>query len=179
MAEIIFIYRGYEIPIQCTKGEPMKTILEKLYIKLNVTKNDVYALYNGQILSDNISEDQILMNENNKKIILIYDYDKTIIKGDVIKKSKDIICPICKEICFIEIKDYKILLYNCENNHRKENILIKEFDETQNINLSKIKCDKCKERNKGNTHNNEFYKCLNCKIDICPYANQNIIKNTI
>ena len=80
----------------------MKTILEKLYIKLNVTKNDVYALYNGQILSDNISEDQILMNENNKKIILIYDYDKTIIKGDVIKKSKDIICQYAKKYVLLK-----------------------------------------------------------------------------
>ena len=24
------------------------------------------------------------------------------------------------------------------------------------------------QRNKGNTHNNEFYKCLNCNYNICP-----------
>ena len=168
MSEIIFIYRGYEVPIQCIRGEIMKTILDKLYTKLNVKKGEVYGLYNGKLLNENIREDEILTNENNKKIILIYDCDKTMINDNMIKKSNEIICPICKEICFIEIRDYKIILYNCKNKHRKENILMNEFDKEQSINLSNIICNICKERNKSNTYNNEFYKCLNCNINICP-----------
>ena len=146
----------------------MKTILDKLYIKLNVKKDEVYGLYNGKLLNENIKEDEILKNENNKKLILLYDYNHEIINDNIIKKSNDIICPICKEICYIEIQDYKIILYNCKNKHKKENILIKEFNDTQNINISNIICNICKERNKGNTHNNEFYICLNCNINICP-----------
>lgn len=74
--------------------------------------------------------------------------------------SNEIICPTCKENCLIEIKDYKISLYGCKNYHRKNNILLSEFKETQKINISDIICNICKERNKGNTHNNDFYHPL-------------------
>ena len=48
-----------------------------------------------------------------------------------------------------------------------------EYEETQKINLSNIKCNKCNIKNKGNTFNNEFYKCLNCNINICPLCKSN------
>ena len=173
MSEIIFIYKGYEIPKQCSKGEKMKTILEKLYIKINVSKNDIYSLYDGKLLDENIKEDQIPKNENNKKIILVYKYNDTIINDKIYKYSNGIICPFCKESCLIEIKDYKISLNGCKNNHRTNNILFSEFKETQKINISDIICNICKERNKGNTHNNEFYKCLECNLNLCPLCKSN------
>jgi len=46
MSEIIFIYKGREIPIQCTKGEKMKDIMERLSNKINKSKEDIYGLYN-------------------------------------------------------------------------------------------------------------------------------------
>ena len=67
MSEIIFMYKGYEVPIQCSQGEKMKNILERLYTKLNITKNDIYALHNGKILDEEIKEEQMPENENNKK----------------------------------------------------------------------------------------------------------------
>jgi len=170
--EIIFIYKGYEVPIQCTPGEKMKNIIERLYTKINVTKNDIYALHNGQLLDVEINENQIPKNQNNKKIILVYKYTDTTINNKVTKTSNEVICPICKEICLLEIKDYKISLYNCKNGHNS-NLSIKEFNESQIINLSDIICNICKERNKGNTHNNEFFKCLNCKYNICPLCKSN------
>ena len=173
MSEIIFIYKGYEVPIQCSSGEKMKTILERLYVKINVTKKDIYALFNGKLLDENINENQIPKNENNKKIILVYKYNDTLIKDKIYQDSNDIICPTCKENCLIEINDYKISLYGCKNNHRKNNILLSEFKETQKINISDIICNICKERNKSNTHNNEFYKCLECNINICPLCKSN------
>ena len=36
------------------------------------------------------------------------------------------------------------------------------------INLKNIICNICKERNKSDTYNNEFYKCYECNINICP-----------
>ena len=166
MSEIIFIYKNEEIPIQCSKGEKMKSILEKLCNKINVQKKDIYGLYNGQLLDDKLSEDQLLTDEKNKKKIIIYDLDNSIIINDVIK-SKEVICPKCYENCLLEIKDYNIILNKCKNNHRTI-LLINEFEETQNIKLSNIICDICKQKNKGNTYNNEFYKCINCDINICP-----------
>ena len=47
-------------------------------------------------------------------------------------------------------------------------ILFNEFEKTQMIDLMDIKCDLCKENNKANAYNNEFYKCYECNINICP-----------
>ena len=60
----------------------------------------------------------------------------------------------------MDIKDYKIELYECINGHKIENILLNEFEETQNIDLLNIICDICKKNNKSISYNNIFYKCL-------------------
>ena len=79
------------------------------------------------------------------------------------------------------MNDYKIYLYDCKNGHRKNNILLEEFENTQNINISEIVCNICKEQNNSNTYNNEFYKCITCDLNICPICkikhdnNHNII----
>ena len=49
MSEIIFIYKGYEVPIQCSPGENLKSIMDRLSTKINVKKNEIYALHNGKI----------------------------------------------------------------------------------------------------------------------------------
>ena len=56
MSEITFIYKGNEIPIPCTKGEKMKDIMERLSNKINISKNDIYGLYNGKILDEELKE---------------------------------------------------------------------------------------------------------------------------
>ena len=69
--------------------------------------------------------------------VLVYDTEIEIKENDIIK-SKNIICPECKESIKMEIKDYKINLYGCKNKHRIENILLNEFEETQYIDRLKI-----------------------------------------
>ena len=82
-------------------------------------------------------------------------------------KSKDIICPKCKEPCRITLKNYKIKLYECINDHVTENIKFIVFDNTQNINDFQIKCERCPFKNKGNCPDDEFFRCLNCKLNLC------------
>ena len=102
--------------------------------------------------------------------------------NDAIEQSKDIICPQCKEECRVNMSDYKIKLYECPNGHINEGIKIDNFPKTQNINISSIICDQCKDMNMGNTYNREFYRCLICKKNICVLCktshdpNHNIIK---
>ena len=43
----------------------------------------------------------------------------------------------------------------------------------EKIDISKIKCDNCKIKNKSNTYNNEFYRCNICKMNICPLCKSN------
>ena len=61
-------------------------------------------------------------------------------------KSKEIICPKCNENILIKIDNYKINLFNCKNNHNIDNILLNEYE--NNIDISKIICDKCKLKKK-------------------------------
>ena len=84
----------------------------------------------------------VLVNENNEN-------NKTLIKYNI-KNSKEIICPKCYENVLIKINEYKINLF-CKNNHNISNILLNEFKSIENIDLSKIICDKCKIKNKSNT----------------------------
>ena len=56
---------------------------------------------------------------------------------------------------------------NCKNGHNISDIKINEFENTQIIDISKIVCDECKEKNKGEAKNNEFYKCITCNINLC------------
>ena len=82
-------------------------------------------------------------------------------------KSNDIICPNCKEKARINIKDYKINIYGCKNNHNINNILFDEFENLQMIDRSKIICNQCKINNKNDSYGNKFNYCLDCKMNIC------------
>jgi len=99
--------------------------------------------------------------------IIVYDEMKTII-NDNIKEAKEVICLECKKNILIKIEDYRISMYNCKNNHKIENISIKEFNELQKIVESKIICEICKINNKNKTYKNEMNYCLTCKKTICP-----------
>ena len=173
MSEVNFIYQGNTISIKAQSNETLNIVIDRFCIKVNVKRNRLYFLYNGEILNENITVDKIKSNNENKKIIVVYD---NIINNvnKILKRSNEIICPECYKNIFMKIDNYKIKLNNCINKHNKI-ILIKEFENSQIIDLSKIICNNCKENNMGNTYNNIFYKCLKCKMNICPicYSNHN------
>ena len=56
----------------------------------------------------------------------------------------------------------------CKNGHNINNILLNNYEDSQKLDLCEIICDICKQNNKGNTHNNEFYLCNTCNKNICP-----------
>ena len=169
MSIITFLFKGGEVPIQCTPKEKLVTIIQRFCQKAEVNRNNVIFLFNGGILDEYITEEKIPKNEQNKKFITV-DYNiNDDDQNDIIIKSHDIICPKCKECASISINDdYKISLSNCKNGHKIENILISEFQKTQDINISKIICDRCKNKNMGEVFNQEFYRCINCKMNLCP-----------
>lgn len=99
--------------------------------------------------------------------ILVYDKEEM---NDIKTKtkSKNIICPKCNELIKLNIDNYKINLFDCRNQHNIKNISLKDFQKSQIIDLTGIKCNVCKDKNKSITFNNEFYKCNDCKINLCP-----------
>ena len=172
MVEVEFNYQQNLINIQSNMTDIFEEIVQKYTIKSNLDINNIYFISNGKIIN---KEDKLenIMSEENKKdkkiIVLVYSKNSTIkMENNNIKISKDIICPECKEICKYEIKDYKIKLYDCKNGHIKENINLNDFENYQIIDISQIKCDICKNNNKSNTFNNEFFICFECNKNLCP-----------
>ena len=176
MVEIIFKYKEYNIIIKANLNDSFESIINKF---LNLTKLNINNL---QFLSDDeiLNQKDIISNKmyeseklNKKIIILVNTINELINNGNTnIIISKDIICPICKEQCTYSIKDFKIKLDNCKNEHIIENIKLNDFLETQKIDISKINCDKCPNKKKSNTLNNEFYICNDCKMNLCPLCKE-------
>ena len=182
MAEVEFIYNGTKTIIQCNLSEKIKDISKRFKDKINLTNKNINYTYNGNlVLNEELKFEEIVNNEdkNRKKMSFIV-FDNLIeTKDKDLIKSNEIVCPECKENIRMNINEYKINLLKCKNGHNKENILLDEFEETQNINLTDIICNICKNNNKSISYDNIFYKCLTCNINICPLCKSSHDKNHI
>ena len=162
MAETVldFIYNGQMIKIQCKRDEFMKNIFKRYLMIIKKNFQDVCFTYNGFKINEELKLEQ-LNNKNNEIKILVLN---TVTK-EIIKISKDIICPECGDICLLSINDYKMNLNKCCKEHNFPNILLEEFNDTQKINELTILCHECK---KNKAIHNLFYKCCNCNFNLCP-----------
>ena len=180
MSEVEFIYNGAKIIIQCKSNEKMKNICQNLANQIQINKNDIYFSYNGKAgiqFNEELTFEEMINKEDKKrnKMSILVTKKENIDKeeeNDIIK-SKDIICPKCGESIRMDIIDYKITLYECKNGHKIENILLDKFVNTQKIDRAKIKCEICKEKNKSIIYNNNFYRCITCKKNICQLCKLN------
>ena len=153
-------------------------------IKSNINK--IHFFSSGKLLKseESIESQMTELEKKNKKMKVLVDVmdDENENNEETIIKSKDIVCPKCHEPCRIKFENYKIKLNGCVNNHEITNIKIADFPKTQEINISKIICDKCKIKNKANCPDEQFYKCLTCNMNLCLLckpihnSNHNIIK---
>ena len=168
MSKIIFSYKGKEIEIVCKKEEQLKDIMKRLGENIQTNMNKIYLIYNGRIANENLKFIEIAKSEDKERNImnvLVEEIEEfTDISNENVIKSKNIICPKCKENILIEFDDYNINLYRCKNGHELNNLSIKDFESSQYINMSHIICDVCKDKNKANTFNNEFHGRLSVII---------------
>ncbi len=182
MIQINILYNGKNITIQANINDKMNEILKKFLIKAELEDKSVYYIYKGNIIDKELELEKIIGEEdkNLNKMNIIANIKEEIINNEIIK-SRFIICPECKEKTFIKIEDYRIELYNCKNGHKIKDILLDKYEELQKIDISKIICEECKENKMSNTYDNKFYKCNNCKINLCPlcYSTHNKEHNII
>ena len=170
MAQVEFQYNGITSIIQCTEDQKMVDIFDKFMAKSNIHENEISFIYNGKQYSK-INND-LLFNqmansidkERKKMCVLVYDMIGHNNNKNNLIKSNHIVCPICFENVRIEIYDYKLNII-CKNNHNKYRLLFNQFETIQMVSLENIKCGKC-----DNTKSkaNEFYKCYECNINLCP-----------
>ena len=172
MVTVFFNYNSINIEIQTNLEEKMINAFTKFAIKSNENVEKFYFLYSGAVIENESTIDQVINKQDREKsqmiiLVNILDFvDET--KKDSFILSKETICPKCKSSIKMNMKDYKILLDECKNRHKSDNIILENFKETQKIDQSKIVCDNCKNKNKNETHNNIFFICLTCKINLCP-----------
>ena len=176
---LTFILNGMPMDIQTKRSEYMKDIFKKYSIKIEKNIQDLYFLYNGIKLNEELRLKDI--NNNDKKIvILVHDNSNNKTTNEIIN-FQNIICPNCGENSSIDINDYKINLSKCKNGHNIQNILINELPDKFRIYETQVYCDSCN-KNKNEVFNKEFYKCFACKVNLCPLCHQkhnkkhNIIK---
>ena len=171
MAEIFFMFNGIQTRILCQKDELMKDICQKFSNKINIDINNLYFLYGGENIKEELKLNQQAKKidlEQNQMNILVYERNNIIKNNSVKIKSKEIICPKCGENCRISFKNYKIKLYKCKNNHKITNISLIDFKKSQYLDESKIICQDCNINNKQDSYNNSFFKCLTCSNNLCP-----------
>ena len=170
-AKAIFIINGISTTFTCEANEKFKDIFQRLAIKLNLNINKMTFLYNGDIINPESKFEEVISREdkinNIMKNIIVDKMNNEEIKEEKKILSKYIICKECKEVASIKIENYRINI-SCRNGHNINNLSINEFENTQIIDIAKIQCYDCKAKNKGNTHDNEFYKCMTCNQNICP-----------
>ena len=174
MVQIEFDYEQTITVIQANLGDLFKVVINQYLGKSMISPDNVTFVANGSTVNPNLTVEKQMndFDKINKKMKVLVKIIKEE-ENKVIIKSKEIICPECHEPCRIKFENYKIKLYGCVNSHAKENINLINFNDTQKIDLSKIICDICKDKNKGNSYKNEFYLCLNCNQNLCPICKYN------
>jgi len=181
--EVIFEFNCQKYIIQSEKNEKMRNIVEKFITKAEANLNTINILYNGNIVNLEKTFDELSNNQDKERgkmnILIMNNYECIINQNNINSqvKSKEIICKNCFENCRISINDYKVILYECKNSHKINNILLDEFNNTQMINESNIICSDCRTNNKFNSYNKQFYKCLTCEQNLCLLCNQKHNKN--
>lgn len=170
MAELTFIFNQAPTTIQCQEKDFFKVAVEKFANKVGVNQSDLYFLSNGKNIEPSQKVGEVFKNEiktKNKIQILVYSAeDKK--PSQNINTSKEIICPKCSEPCLIDIRDYKIYFSGCKKGHMEQDIPLSAFEMNQKLDESKIICELCKKQNKATTFENQFFRCLSCKKNICP-----------
>ena len=171
--KIIFIFEGKNEIIECKKEEYMIDIFKRYAKKIQVDLNNLFFLWNGNMINKEEKLANILKKNENTMNIIVNELSNVDDEDNEknLKQSKDIICPICNEICLINLNDYKINFSDCKNGHKFINIMFDEFFDFQKIDESKIICDECEgedKNKKSEVNNNKFYKCCKCNINLCP-----------
>ena len=182
----IFIFDKEKTVIECSNDDYIDDICNKFIKKINARKNEIIFLYKGKIINQNIKINKYINKKylKNNKINIFCIKIKYISKKKLLynkNKLKEIICPQCNEICKIKFDDYKIILFECKNNHKLNSIEFENFIETQNIGKSKVKCNNCN-KIEETTKYDEYYICLKCNENLCIFCKEkhdkehNIIK---
>jgi hypothetical protein len=171
MVLVIFIYKGENKAFEeANTTQKMKEIFKKFSIYTKVSLESIIFLYDGEMINKDSELKDLISDINQNEIkILVHDKDNNEQNANSnIILSKYPICRECGGIIRIDIKDYKINLFECDKGHEIKGLTFEEYIEIQKLDETKIICDNCKKANKAITFKKQFYKCFSCKMNLCP-----------
>lgn len=176
MAKVEFIYNGTTTMILCQMDEKMEDVTEKFLCKIQKERGSIFFLYAGKTLDEDLTFNEAINKIDKTKNLMkiqawevLFDTDNT----DSLQKSNYVICPECYGSAFIDFDENYQIILSCRNKHETKNIQIKDFEKSQIIDQTKIKCQVCKTVNKGSLPNNSFFFCLKCKLNLCHKCKKN------
>ena len=112
------------------------------------------------------------MNADNRKedkwIMLVDANDEDSKVQMPVIQSQGVVCQKCFEPCRIEIKNYKIWMYDCINKYVTKNMKLVNYKNTQMVDQKGIILYNCKKVNLFEAYNNIFYICLSFEQKLYP-----------
>ena len=157
------------------KNNSIENMINNYINLLSIEKSNLLFFYKGLNVFDKQNKNILTKLKKKNISISLFKKNKDIYREEFENKNKNIICPECNNLVFINIIKEKMKInINCKDNHRNE-YTINEFIESQNIKERKIKCSIC--NNDKYLYNNNFYICT-CGQFICQLCmNKHIKKN--
>lgn len=180
MITIEFEYLQNKIIIQGNLQEKFQEAINKFIGKTSLNPQNLTFLANGNICKSEMTLESQMSNQNKinnfmpVSVMALPEREKK--KEPVFVPSKEIICPKCFEPCSYKIENYRIKLYGCKNNHITDDIKLKDFPNLQKMDISKISCDNCKNKTKGEIEGYLFFRCLTCSTNLCLLCQDNHTK---
>ena len=156
---------GTTVTIQCQESDIIGDIFKKYLHKIEKVEepNEATLISNGVVVNISFPLSAIInsIDRERKKVSILVLYN-----GLKLIEHSNIICPECLNEADLKFHDYKIKL-KCEKGHLINNLLVNEFQKSQEIEPTRIICDICKVKNIGNCKKGTFYSCLNCNENMC------------
>ena len=163
-SQIRFQYCQEDIIIQCLKSELMKEIIGRYGKESGLPIDRLSFLCNGNQVNQNLTLEQI--NDKDTEVLILVNSKEKKEKENQIIISDYIKCEQSLDPAIVEFSnDYKIVLSN--GNHNIQKIKLQDYNGTQIVDQSKIKCCKCS-KVKEETYQNNFYYCFECDKNFCP-----------
>ena len=133
--------------------------IKKFVHNIEKSKDDLYFLYGGNIIDENLTIEQLIniedKNRNKMNITVIENINTNYIENKTLTKIK---CSKCKENITLLIDDKNIIILDTDDtdNIEKENMVLNDN------NNGKTKCGSCQKSNKNN-----FNFCFSCRMNLC------------
>ena len=167
MEKVTFYFNEKETSIKCNQNENLKEICKRYCNEIGKDIDNLLFIYGTEEINDKLNFIQIANEEDRKRKEIKISVEE--IKKEESEENsielREIICPKCKEGMRMEIKDYKINIYDCKNGHKKSNILFKDFEKSQKIDKSKFICNICYKNVMSDI--NKLYRCCTCQNNLC------------